>query len=319
MSSIENFIWAEKYRPKDIDGLMLPKRLKESLRQYLEDKEIPHFLFHGTAGNGKTTTAKVIIDTLGSQSLYINASDETGIDTIRTKVKGFVATKGFGKSVKIVILDEADAMSIQGQQSLKVIMEENSRLARFIIITNNFNKIIDPIVSRCTVISYNFTDKKEVNEMKKNYYNRLIDILEQEGVNTDKNTKQFLVNLITALFPDMRQIINKVQHLVREGDGEIDINAEIMSEKYDKIYELLMGLDILKLRKYVLDEFQLFELRTIYRELYKRFVKNFENKEQIPELIRIISQYIYQDGGAPDKELNLMGMLAEIIIELRGE
>jgi DNA polymerase III delta prime subunit len=151
MENTDNSLLNEKYRPITLDTYVGNAKLKSSIAKQLENNDIQNYLFYGPAGTGKTTLAKLCIKNLDCDHLYINASDERGIETIRDKVQGFASTMSF-KSLKVVILDEADFLTIQAQASLRNIIETFSRTTRFILTCNYIERIIDPLQSRCQVL-----------------------------------------------------------------------------------------------------------------------------------------------------------------------
>ena len=150
--SQENTLWVEKFRPGTLDGYVGNEHIIDKVKLYLKSGDVPHLLFYGGAGTGKTTLAKIIANNVDADIMYINASDENNIDTVRTKIKSYASTVGF-KRWKIVILDEADYMTPNGQAALRNLMETFSKTTRFILTCNYVEKIIDPIQSRCQVFN----------------------------------------------------------------------------------------------------------------------------------------------------------------------
>ena len=148
MSDVKHSLWVEKYRPTTLDTYIGNEHLKSKVKIYLESGDLPHLLFYGKAGTGKTTLAKLLVKNIECDYMYINASDENNVDTVRTKVKNFASTIGF-KDMKIIILDECDYITPNAQAALRNLMETFSKHCRFILTCNFVERIIDPIQSRC--------------------------------------------------------------------------------------------------------------------------------------------------------------------------
>ncbi|HET8689443.1 MAG TPA: AAA family ATPase, partial [Methanosarcina sp.] len=201
------FLFSQKYRPSSIDEVIMPKRLKDECMSYVKDGQIPHLLFTGKPGIGKTTVAYALANQIGADLLYINASNETGVDTIRTKVIQFASTASFESNLKVVLLDEADRMTPAAQDILRPVMEEFSKNTRFILTGNYKQRISDAIHSRC--IPIDFTCKKEEKEeLVMKAWKRSMEILKNENIEFDKKT---VATIVTRFFPDMRRVMNALQ------------------------------------------------------------------------------------------------------------
>ena len=212
--SQENTLWVEKFRPGTLDGYVGNEHIIDKVKLYLKSGDVPHLLFYGGAGTGKTTLAKIIANNVDADLMYINASDENNIDTVRTKIKNYASTVGF-KRWKIVILDEADYMTPNGQAALRNLMETFSKTTRFILTCNYVEKIIDPIQSRCQVFGITPPNKKEVAK-------RIVSILNELEVSYDNKD---LVTIINAGYPDIRRVLNGCQRQVIDGELKIDATS----------------------------------------------------------------------------------------------
>ena len=213
-------LWVEKYRSSNLDSYVGNENIKKTIQQYLDQNDIQNFIFYGPAGTGKTTLAKLIVNNLDCDYLYINASDERGIDTIRDKVSGFASVASF-KSLKVVILDEADFITIQGQAALRNIIETYSRTTRFILTCNFVERIIDPLQSRCQVL-------KIVPPSKQDIAKHVAGILEKEEVSY---TMDDIKILVSQFYPDVRKMLNTAQLSNQEGELNID-KSVIVSNSY---------------------------------------------------------------------------------------
>lgn len=235
-------LWIEKYRPKTLDEIILNDNIKRFFYEFKKNGDISNILLVGAHGIGKTALSKIIAeDIIGAQFLYINASDENGIDTIRNKVKSFIQTKSINGKIKIVILDEADGLTTQSQQALRNLMESYLNNARFILTANYGHKIISPIKSRCQKFKPEYTIQ--------DYAKHVIGILKTENVTYDKND---LLKFIKNMFPDFRNILIELEKRIIDGHLELDIINENDFTKtiWDK---LLNKEDLFLIRKFVIN------------------------------------------------------------------
>ena len=224
----EHTLWCEKYRPAVLNDYVGNETVKETIQQYLDTHDIPHLLFYGKAGTGKTTLAKLIVNTIKCDSMIINASDENNVDTVRTKVKNFASSVGFA-GFKVIILDEFDYMTPNAQAILRNLMETFSRHTRFILTCNYHEKIIEPILSRCQTFAVNPPSKKEVAV-------HVSDILTKEGVQFDIKD---VADIITNFYPDIRRIINTCQLQSSKGTLKVDKQTILQADFKNKIVDIL--------------------------------------------------------------------------------
>jgi DNA polymerase III delta prime subunit len=308
----EHFIWAEKYRPRTIDDCVLPESLKQSFRDYVQTGELPNFLFHGSAGVGKTTVARALCNEIGAEYMFINGSDESGIDVLRSKIRGFASSVSLTDAKKVVILDEADYLNPNSTQpALRAFIEEFADNCRFILTCNFKNRIIDPLHSRCAVVDFRVSGKEKV-EVAGQFFKRVIYILNEESVDYDKKV---VAELVQKHFPDFRRVINEIQRYSVSGkiDSGILVNAGAESIKH--LYNLVKEKNFTEVRKWAAAISDGDTVR-IFRELYDHS-HTFLHASSIPQLVLILADYSYKAAFVSDHELNLVACLTEIMGECK--
>ena len=298
-------LWVERYRPKDLSTYVGNEQLKTKVQRFLDDGNVPHLLLYGRAGGGKTTLAKIIINSVECDYLYINASDERNIDLVRDKLKAFASPIGF-KPMKIVILDEADYLNVNSAQpALRNLMETFSAHCRFILTCNYVEKIIEPIRSRCQAYKIIPPSKKEVAVHVKG-------ILEKEDISFDLDD---LALVVTAGYPDLRKIINDLQRQVIDGKLKIDKGGMLHNEFKLQFLELIRNnSDIRTIRKLIADS-----SFSDYTELFRLLYDEVETitGDKIPEVIADIASGAYQDVLVVDKEINFIATVSKILGKLQ--
>jgi len=305
MNNNENSLWVERYRPSGLEGYVGNEHIIEKVKIYIENNDVPHLLLHGDAGTGKTTLAKIIVNAIDCDYLYINASDERGIDTLREKIRGFAASVGFRKW-KVVILDESDFLTPAALAALRNLMETFSKNTRFILTCNYPEKIIDPIQSRCQTFEIIPPSKKDVAK-------RLNEILLTEGVQFEMPDLAVIVN---SGYPDIRRVINAAQRQVINGRLVIDKQSSIESTYAEKIVDILKsGADtkskFTQIRQILADS-KVRDYTKLYSTLYERVDEYAGNK--VGTTIVNIAEAQYKDSLVVDKEINVMAMFVSILM-----
>ena len=296
-------LWVEKYRPKTIDTYIGNEHLKSKVSVYLESGDLPHLLLFGKAGTGKTTLAKLLVNNIECDYMYINASDENNVDTVRTKVKNFASTVGF-KDMKIIILDECDYITPNAQAALRNLMETFSKHCRFILTCNYVERIIDPIQSRCQSFQIIPPSKGEVAK-------HTHDILLSENVTHEMDDLKVLID---SGYPDIRRIINSSQRNVVNGKLKLDTTSIIQNDYKLKLLKILKTQNkktaFKDIRQLLLDN-KITDFADLFRLLYDE-VDDW-GKGHVAECILIIARYELSDGQVVDKEINAMAMLIELL------
>ncbi len=300
---MSNSLWVEKYRPSTIDTYIGNEHLKSKVSVYLESGDLPHLLLYGKAGTGKTTLAKLLVKNIDCDYLYINASDENNVDTVRTKVKNFASTVGF-KDLKIIILDECDYITPNAQAALRNLMETFSKHCRFILTCNFVERIIDPIQSRCQLFQIIPPSKVEVAQ-------RLNQILEEEEINCELKDLKILID---SNYPDIRRTINSAQRNVVNLQLKLDTNSIIQNDYKLKLLEILKiqnKRNAFKDIRQLLADNKITDFADLFRLLYDE-VDGY-GKGHVAECILVIARYELSDSQVVDKEINAMAMIIELL------
>ena len=306
----EEFLWVEKYRPHKIEDCVLPDRIKKAFQEYVTKGEIPNLLLSGPAGCGKTTAAMAMCDEIGCNYLFINSSEERGIDVLRTKVVGYASTVSLTGGRKVIILDEADGLTPDAQDALRGVIEKFAGNCSFIFTCNFKAKIKDAIHSRCSVVDFALKPSEKPT-MASKMFKRLNEILKTEGVEYDK---QVLVKIVEKYFPDYRRLLNELQrHAV---SGNIDAGVVSQLDGIKSLSELIKALkdkDFSTMRKWVVINSDIDPSR-IYRSVYDS-LNEYLKPESIPAAVVTLAKYQYQAAFVSDQELNLVACLTEIMVE----
>ena len=304
----EMFLWVEKYRPQKIEDCVLPEGIKKTFNDYISQGELPTFLFCGTAGVGKTTVAKALCNEVGAEFLFINGSEESGIDVLRTKIKSFASSVSLTDAKKVVILDEADYLNPNSTQpALRAFIEEFSSNCRFIFTCNFKNRIIDALHSRCAVIEFKI-ESKEKQEIAASFFKRVTKILKQENVEFEPKV---VAEVITKYFPDYRRILNELQRYSVSGKIDSGILVNVSQESFTRLVKLIKERDFTEVRKWVGKNSDMDSV-SLFRELYVT-ATTFLEPGSIPQLVLTLAEYQYRAAFVADHELNTMAALTELM------
>jgi DNA polymerase III delta prime subunit len=307
----EEFLWTEKYRPKTVSECILPDRLKKVFQQYVDQGEIPNLMLSGTAGVGKTTVARAMCLEIGLDHLFINSSEDRGIDMLRTKIRGYASTVSLTGGRKVIILDEADGLTPDAQDALRGAIEAYSVNCTFILTCNFKAKLKDAIHSRCSVIDFTL-QAAEKPQMATQFYKRIAEIMTKENVAFDKRP---LSALVMKYFPDYRRCLNELQRLTKE-TGKIDDNTLHQLQEIrgmDDLVKALKDKNYSDMQKWVVRNSDLDPAR-IFRKLYDS-LRSFLAATSIPPAVLILAKYQYQAAFVADQEINLVACLTEIMVD----
>ena len=297
----EHSLFVEKFRPQTLETFVGSETLKTQLQKFIDQNDLVNMLFYGPAGSGKTTLAKLIVKNLDCDYLLINASDERGIETIRDKVSGFASTASF-KPLKVVILDEADFLTIQAQASLRNVIETFSRNTRFILTCNYVERIIDPLQSRCQTL-------KVIPPSKSDIAQHVAWIMEEEEISFELEDLKTVVN---QFYPDLRKCLNTIQLSTQDSRLTID-KTVLVSSNYmvQVVKELKNPKPSWKSIRQIIANSGSQDFEELFRYLYDNASVYAEGSEGMVAIY--LNEYSYQANFRIDKEINLMGLIAKLI------
>ena len=305
---MENFLWVEEYRPKDVGSCILPKNLKETFTEFVESDTIPNLILSGGPGVGKTTIAKAMLEQIGATYMMINGSEESGIDVLRTKIKNFASTVSLEGGRKYLILDEADYLNPQSTQpALRGFMEEFHKNCGFILTCNYKNRLIEPLHSRCSVVEFSIP-KSEKQNLSSEFMKRLISILDTEEIKYDKRV---VAEVIKTHFPDWRRTLNELQRYSMSGTIDAGILVNLSDVNIEELMHCMKNKEFTNVRKWVVDNLDndpVHLLRSIYDNLYE-----YVDGSTIPHCVVVLGEYQYKSAFVADQEINIMACLTEIM------
>ena len=300
VSTKNHSLLVERYRPTKLENYVGNESIKKSISKYIDQNDIQNLIFYGPSGTGKTTLAKLCVQNLDCEFIYINASDERGIETIRDKVQGFASVASF-KPLKVVILDEADFLTIQAQASLRNIIETFSRTTRFIMTCNFVERIIDPLQSRCQVL-------KIVPPTKKDVAKHLNWILQQESIEHNIND---LVPLVNQYYPDLRKCINTIQLSTQDNILKLDKSVLVSSNYIDKVINALSNKSKFNDIRQIIADANVDDFDELFKALYERSSEHSPGREGTAAIL--INEHQYKANFRIDKEINTMSLIQNLI------
>ena len=293
---MNEILWVEKYRPQTITDAILPFELKQTFQQFVDNKHCPNLLLSGSAGCGKTTVAKAMLEELGCTYMMINGSEESGIDVLRNKIKNFASTVSMDGNRKYVILDEADYLNPQSTQpALRGFIEEFSKNCGFILTCNFKNRIIEPLHSRCSSIEFRIPNE-EKPQLAMDFMNRCEVILNNEQIHYDKKV---VASLIQKFFPDWRRVLNELQRYSASGKIDAGILVNLSENSIKELLTFLKGNAFTNVRRWIVHNLANDPSHIhcrVYDSLYDSLVPS-----TIPHAVVILADYSYKSAFVADQ------------------
>jgi replication factor C small subunit len=305
---MEHLLWTEKYRPQTVDDCILPDRLKQPFQEYVNQKQIPNLLLAGGAGVGKTTIAKAMCNEIGCDFMVINGSDESGIDTFRTKIKNYASSMSLTGGRKVIIIDEADYLNPNSTQpALRNAIEEFASNCSFIFTCNYKNRIIEPLHSRCAVIDFGLKNGEKA-KMASAFFKRIQSIMQSEKIDADDKV---LAELIKKHFPDFRRVLNELQRYSQFGKIDTGILVQIADISIDELSKHIVAKDFGAIRKWVSSHE--IDNTSLFRKLYDTLSDTLK-PSSVPQAVVILADYQYKAAFVADQEINTVACLTEIMV-----
>ena len=304
----DNTLWVEKYRPKTIADTILPASLKAVFQQFVDQGNIPNLMLSGSAGVGKTTVAKAMCEEIGCDYMVINGSDESGIDTFRTKIKNYASSMSLTGGRKVIIIDEADYLNPNSTQpALRNAIEEFAVNCSFIFTCNYKTRIIEPLHSRCAVVDFGLKNDEKAS-MASQFFKRLQGVLQSEKVEYDDKV---IAELVKKHFPDFRRVLNELQRYSQFGKIDTGILAQIGSIQIEEVVKFLKAKDFGAIRKWVATSD--LDANTLFRQLYDALYDVLK-PQSIPNAVLVIADYQYKNAFVADTEINVVACLTELMV-----
>lgn len=314
----KKLLWTERYRPTNLDELIIPERVHNKLKKGLYQ----NFLFYSSPGTGKTSAAKILASK--NPFLYINCSSETGVDVVRSKISEFCSTLSVldgEKKLKVVILDEFDGVSDQYMKALRGTIEQFEKTARFIATCNYFNKIPDNIQSRFECINFDFTDEEE-KEIEKKYLRRVYDILKIENMEIEKSA---LIELVRRKFPDLRSTITVLQGYHAEGKTKITLeDVKKFQGVFRDLYEHILNPEMNEVKNY---QFLVSNYSSKVDDVIQSLGTNFieyiqiehpETMRKVGEILFEVNKHSYESRFVIDPVITMLSLVYKIQSIIRG-
>ena len=309
---MNEILWVERYRPNTIGESILPIELKKTFQQFVDNGDCPNLLLSGSAGCGKTTVAKAMLEQLGCTYMMINGSEESGIDVLRNKIKNFASTVSMDGKRKYVILDEADYLNPQSTPpALGGFIEEFSKNCGFILTCNFRNRIIEPLHSRCSTIEFRIPSE-EKPQLAMDFMNRCEVILNNEQIYYNKKV---VASLIQKFFPDWRRVLNELQRYSASGKIDAGILVNLSEDSVKELLSFLKNKEFTNVRRWIVNNLDNDPSR-VYRRIYDSLYDNLDSST-IPHAVIILADYSYKSAFVADQEINLLACMTELMSQVK--
>lgn len=307
MQSGKHFLWVEKYRPKKIADCILPEDIKSTFQGYVDDGRVPTLILVGGAGCGKTTVARCLANELSADFMVVNASMDTGIDNIRTKVLNFASSVSFGGGMKITLLDEADYLSHNSQAACRNFQEQFSDNHSIIFTANFKSKLIEPLLSRSQVIDFKFRTA-DIPKLSSQFFKRVQFILDEQHIEYDKKV---VAEVVKHYFPDFRRCINELQKHAIGGSIGPEVLTEFSNTTFDELVVHLKNKKFNEIRKWVANHSDI-EPNELFNTFYTYASDKFDQKS-IPAIVLMLNEAQYKSGLVANQEINTLAFLTSIM------
>lgn len=306
MPATKNYLWVSTHSPKTVSDCILPTKVKETFLEYETSKDFPNLLLAGPAGVGKTSLANALCTSIGTDTLFVNASLDRGIGDIRTTVAQFASCSSLISAKKVVILDEADNLTQDSQKALRALIEEFQDHCRFILTCNYPHNIIDAIHSRCSVVDFHIRGDKQVADLSSQFFQRCVTILKDNDIKFDPKV---LAKYVMSMAPDWRGILNNLQGSTKTGE----LTADILQDTPDTLVEHIKEKRWKDVRDWVFDHSYLHPKHleaTIYKSLQDKL-----SNESKPMAVLIFSEYSDKIMSGADPSITLLAICTRIMME----
>lgn len=301
-------LWTEKYRPDVVSTMLLPNKYIKFFKELVKDGEVPNLLLYSsTPGTGKTSIAKALCNEIDADYLYINASSDNGIDTIREDVSRFASGKSLSGKKKIVIFDEGEQLSFPAQKAVLAMFEKYQNTCRFILTCNYVNKVIPAARSRFQEFDFNMNTKEIRDEMTPKVVKRIKQVLDFEKV---EYSNDIIERLVEDLYPDIRKVYGVLQQYSKM-NGIIDENIFKFESVDTELYQLILNKKFTAARQFVLDAGYNYD--DLYSDLYKNLIPLVPEADKRAQLILVIADYQYKSAFSNDKEIAFAALLIEVL------
>lgn len=308
MSDNNEYIWAERYRPKKIDDVVLPSKIKEIARGHISSGRIPNLMFFGGPGVGKTTLAIAMCEEVGCDYIVINASSQNSIDVLRNDVTKFASTMSFSEARKVIILDEADHLTAAFQAGFRHSMEEFAENCTFILTANHPGKLVEAIHSRCGVVEFKIS-KEDSPALAGLFFKRILTILKDNNVEYDKRV---IAELVQKYFPDFRRCLNELQMFAAAGKIDSSILADFDASALGVLVETIKSKKYMDMRKWVAEHSDLDPDR--FFSLFYKEATTYLEPQSVPELVLLIGEAYRDSSIVANQEINTACFLTKVMI-----